>query len=177
MHSPIGGIPGISPGQTVRGHTCFCASAPSSVGATFTKLSSSFGNLKPASLNAFPKSFNFGKSMWQVLQEVLYCRENAGIAYAFAGIKEKATGSRKKPDTRNRRPHRRISTLLLTTPLRLLSGQENRISLQRFLHFIDQTTRDTPRDAYILSIAHDLLDKPSLGDANGSNPTHRWVLW
>jgi hypothetical protein len=70
MRSPIGGRPGMVPGQMLFGHISFCAGAPSITGGTFRNVSSSFGNLKPLSLNAFPKSFSFGKSMWQVLQEV-----------------------------------------------------------------------------------------------------------
>jgi hypothetical protein len=54
------------------GHISFCAGAPRSTGGIFMKVSSSFGNLKPASLKAFPKSFSLGKSTWQVLQEVPY---------------------------------------------------------------------------------------------------------
>ena len=37
------------------------------------KVSSSLGNLNPASLKALPKSFSLGKSIWQVLQDVPYC--------------------------------------------------------------------------------------------------------
>src|ERR1700751_2918784 len=68
------------PGNTVCGHRSFWAGAPSMTGGTFRKLSSSLGNLKPASLNALPKSLSLGKSRWQVVQEVPYWRENAGIA-------------------------------------------------------------------------------------------------
>jgi len=50
--------------------------------------SSSVGNLKPASLNALPKSFNFGKSMWHVMHEVWYAREKAGIAELRSGMKK-----------------------------------------------------------------------------------------
>ena len=75
------------PGQIVFGQSSFCAGEPSITGGIFTKVSSSFGNLKPASLKAFPKSFSLGKSMWQVLQEVPYCRENAGMAPTFRGSK------------------------------------------------------------------------------------------
>src|SRR6202008_3977190 len=77
----MGGIPGIEPGQIEGGKSSLFAGAPSSTGGILVKLSSSLGNLKPASLNALPKSFSFGKSRWQVLQEVPYCRENAGIAW------------------------------------------------------------------------------------------------
>src|ERR1700741_4981329 len=77
----MGGIPGIEPGQIECGKSSLFAGAPSSTGGILMKLSSSLGNLNPASLNALPKSFSLGKSMWQVLQEVPYCRENAGIAW------------------------------------------------------------------------------------------------
>src|SRR5690348_11732508 len=70
MRSPMGGMPGMDPGQIAFGHSSFCAGAPSNVGGIFSMPASSVGNLKPASLNALPKSFNFGKSRWQVLQEV-----------------------------------------------------------------------------------------------------------
>ncbi len=78
--SPIAGKPGIDPGKIVCGHISLCAGAPSITGGTFRNVSSSFGNLNPASLKALPKSFSFGKSTWQVLQDVPYCRENAGMA-------------------------------------------------------------------------------------------------
>ena len=77
---PIGGRPGIVPGKIVCGHISFWAGAPSMIGGTFRKVSSSLGNLNPASLKALPKSLSLGKSTWQVLQEVPYWRENAGIA-------------------------------------------------------------------------------------------------
>ena len=80
MRKPMGGMPGIVPGHTLCGHTSFCAGAPNITGGVLTNVSSSFGNLKPASLKAFPKSFSFGKSRWQVVHEVPYCREKAGIA-------------------------------------------------------------------------------------------------
>ena len=80
MRRPICGSPGIVPGQTLCGQTSFCAGAPNITGGVFRNVSSSFGNLKPASLNALPKSLSFGKSRWQVVHEVPYCLENAGIA-------------------------------------------------------------------------------------------------
>src|ERR1700758_5288538 len=86
MRSPIGGIPGIEPGQMALGHSSACAGAPSSTGGIFNIDSSSVGNLKPASLKALPKSLSLGKSRWQVLQEVLYSRENAGMAKLRGGI-------------------------------------------------------------------------------------------
>lgn len=60
---------GMVPGQTVLGHNSFWAGAPSITGGILINDSSSLGNLKPASLNAFPKSFSLGKSTWQVEQE------------------------------------------------------------------------------------------------------------
>src|SRR3974390_2211913 len=76
----MGGMPGMVPGQTECGNTSLFAGAPSMTGGILMKLSSSLGNLNPASLNALPKSFSFGKSRWQVVQEVPYMRENAGMA-------------------------------------------------------------------------------------------------
>ena len=73
--------PGMVPGQIECGNSSLLACAPSRTGGILMKLSSSFGNLKPASLNALPKSFSLGKSRWQVLQDVPYWRENAGIAW------------------------------------------------------------------------------------------------
>src|SRR5512140_722155 len=90
----MGGMPGMLPGQIVCGNISFCAGEPSSTGGILIKLSSSFGNLKPASLNALPKSLSFGKSEWQVAQDVPYCRENAGMASPRCGeatIKVRAT--------------------------------------------------------------------------------------
>lgn len=78
----MGGIPGIVPGQMVFGHSSLFAGAPNITGGILIIAASSFGNLKPASLNAFPKSFSLGKSMWQVLQLVPYIRANAGMARA-----------------------------------------------------------------------------------------------
>src|ERR1700756_1102099 len=86
MRSPIGGSPGIEPGQMALGQSSDCAGAPSSTGGIFNIDSSSVGNLNPASLKALPKSLSLGKSMWQVLHDVLYCRENAGMACARGGV-------------------------------------------------------------------------------------------
>ena len=83
MRNPIGGIPGIVPGQMAFGHSSALAGAPSMTGGILSIDSSSLGNLNPASLNALPKSFSLGKSMWHVLQLVPYKRENAGIASAL----------------------------------------------------------------------------------------------
>ena len=80
MRRPTGGMPGIVPGQTLCGQTSFCAGAPNITAGVLRNVSSSFGNLNPASLKALPKSLSFGKSRWQVVHEVPYCRENAGIA-------------------------------------------------------------------------------------------------
>jgi hypothetical protein len=60
--------------------THISANAPSITGGTLMKVSSSLGNLNPASLKALPKSLSFGKSIWQVLHEVPYWCEKAGIA-------------------------------------------------------------------------------------------------
>jgi hypothetical protein len=76
------------PGQIAFGQSSAFAGAPSMTGGIFSIVSSSLGNLKPASLNALPKSFSLGKSRWQVLQLVPYKRENAGIAWA--GVDHKA---------------------------------------------------------------------------------------
>src|SRR5215469_14182069 len=76
----MGGWPGIVPGQIAFGHSSAFAGAPSMTGGILSICSSSFGNLNPASLKAFPKSLSLGKSIWQVLQLVPYILENAGIA-------------------------------------------------------------------------------------------------
>src|SRR5215471_10113177 len=76
----MGGWPGIVPGQIALGQSSALAGAPSMTGGIFSICSSSLGNLNPASLNALPKSFSLGKSIWQVLQLVPYILENAGIA-------------------------------------------------------------------------------------------------
>src|SRR5271165_4857105 len=76
----MGGRPGIVPGQIAFGHSSALAGAPSITGGILIIDSSSLGNLKPASLKAFPKSLSLGKSIWHVLQLVPYMRENAGIA-------------------------------------------------------------------------------------------------
>src|ERR1019366_8136481 len=76
----MGGMPGMTPGQMAFGQSSALAGAPSITGGILIIDSSSLGNLKPASLKAFPKSLSLGKSMWQVLHEVPYCREKAGIA-------------------------------------------------------------------------------------------------
>src|SRR4029077_4057705 len=89
--NPMGGRPGMVPGQMVCGQRSFCAGDPNMTGGILMKLSSSFGNLKPASLNAFPKSFSLGKSTWHVAHEVPYCRANAGIARADGTAHKKTT--------------------------------------------------------------------------------------
>src|SRR6516164_1904227 len=75
----MGGWPGMVPGQIAFGHNSALAGAPNMTGGILITDSSSLGNLKPASLKAFPKSLSLGKSIWQVLQLVPYMRENAGI--------------------------------------------------------------------------------------------------
>src|SRR5215470_2139621 len=85
IRRPMGAMPGMVPGQMECGHSSFWAGAPSMTGGIFRKVSLSVGNLKPASLKAFPKSLSLGKSRWQVAQDVWYCRENAGIAWLTAG--------------------------------------------------------------------------------------------
>src|SRR5271165_3635346 len=92
----MGGMPGMDPGQTDFGKFSLLASAPSITGATFKKVSSSFGNLKPASLNALPKSLSFGKTMWQVWHEVPYIRANTGTAWhrgASASVRNTRTNA------------------------------------------------------------------------------------
>src|ERR1700741_4804955 len=74
------------PGYTVCGQSSACAGAPRRIGGSFRNDSSSLGNLKPASLKALPKSLSLGKSRWQVVHEVPYLRENAGIALAGGGV-------------------------------------------------------------------------------------------
>src|SRR5579875_2491752 len=80
MRRPMGGMPGMVPGQMAFGHISALAGAPSMTGGILIIDASSLGNLKPASLKAFPKSFNWGKSIWHVLQLVWYMREKAGMA-------------------------------------------------------------------------------------------------
>src|SRR5215469_2207764 len=65
------------------GKASFCALAPKSTGGSFTNVSSSFGNLKPFFLKAIPKSLSSGKLLWQVVHDVWYLRENAGMAFAL----------------------------------------------------------------------------------------------
>src|ERR1019366_6610651 len=81
--NPIGGRPGMVPGNMVCGHNSACAGDPSITGGTLINVSSSLGNLNPASLKALPKSLSLGKFTWQVAHEVPYWREKAGIAYCF----------------------------------------------------------------------------------------------
>jgi hypothetical protein len=45
-------------------------------------------------LKALPKSLSFGKSMWQVVQDVPYWRENAGIAKLLA-VKTNSVSSKR----------------------------------------------------------------------------------
>src|SRR5664280_898369 len=93
----------MEPGYTVCGHNSACAGAPSRTGGVFRKDSSSLGNLKPASLKALPKSLSLGKSEWQVVQEVPYLRENAGIALAEGGSDRTASTDRPANITVKRR--------------------------------------------------------------------------
>src|ERR1035441_10900462 len=86
-------MPGIVPGQMALGHISALAGAPSMTGGILSIDSSSLGNLKPASLNAFPKSFSFGKSIWQVLQLVPYCRAKAGMAELGCAISSSRTST------------------------------------------------------------------------------------
>ncbi len=113
MRSPIGGIPGIVPGQMAFGQSSALAGAPSMTGGILSIDSSSLGNLKPASLKAFPKSFSLGKSIWHVLQLVPYRREKAGMARLWCDVRSKrarTASSRNLPPVRNERP--RIPNLL-----------------------------------------------------------------
>src|SRR5271157_1007242 len=100
-------MPGIVPGQMALGHSSALAGAPSITGGILIIDSSSLGNLKPASLKAFPKSLSLGKSMWHVLQLVPYMRENAGIAKLSRTERIEKRNARKSKDpfiVRNRRP-------------------------------------------------------------------------
>src|ERR1700751_960215 len=115
----MGGNPGIVPGQIERGKSSLLAGAPNNTGGTLMKLSSSLGNLKPASLNALPKSFNFGKSIWQVLQDVPYWRENAGIAWL---VSENATTTSTLNTTTNNPRCLSILRLLLTYEIRWVTA-------------------------------------------------------
>src|SRR5271165_3362771 len=111
----MGGMPGIVPGQMALGHSSAFAGAPNMTGGILITDSSSLGNLKPASLKAFPKSFSLGKSIWHVLQLVPYRRENAGIAKLSrtektARIKSNMRKTKDPQTERNGRPT--IATLL-----------------------------------------------------------------
>src|SRR2546427_8787361 len=92
----MGTVPGISPGKIACGKASRCPLAPSSTGGSFTNVSSSLGNLKPFFLKASPKSLSSGKLLWQVLHEVWYFRENAGIADARGT--DPTTNQRKTPN-------------------------------------------------------------------------------
>src|SRR5579862_2537408 len=94
------------------GHISFCAGAPSITGGSLMKVSSSLGNLKPASLNALPKSFNLGKSTWQVLQEVPYWREKAGMAWLY-------DGNTVPENTNTSSAHMRYCTCILPPPIEI----------------------------------------------------------
>ena len=61
MRKPMGGMPGIVPGQIAFGHNSLFAGAPSITGGIFSMDSSSLGNLKPASLKAFAEVIQLGK--------------------------------------------------------------------------------------------------------------------
>src|SRR6516162_8033792 len=90
MRSPMGGIPGIVPGQMALGQSSALAGAPSITGGILILDASSSVNLKPASLNALPKSLSLGKSMWHVLQLRPYMRAKAGIAWLGLGHKNRS---------------------------------------------------------------------------------------
>src|SRR5208337_609459 len=109
----MGGIPGIVPGQMALGQSSALAGAPSMTGGILIIDSSSFGNLKPASLNAFPKSFSLGKSIWHVLQLVPYMRENAGIARPSLANRIVNTSKRNSKVLCIMRNGRRAITILL----------------------------------------------------------------
>src|SRR6516164_5429417 len=103
----MGGWPGMVPGQIAFGHNSALAGAPNITGGILITDSSSLGNLKPASLKAFPKSLSLGKSIWHVLQLVPYMRENAGIAKLSCVEKSEKANVRKSKELqteRNRRP-------------------------------------------------------------------------
>src|ERR1039457_6341563 len=109
----MGGIPGIVPGQMAFGHSSALAGAPSITGGILIIDSSSLGNLKPASLKAFPKSFSLGKSIWQVLQLVPYMRENAGIAKLLLADRIVAARASNSRDSRTVRTVCRCMSVLL----------------------------------------------------------------
>src|SRR5215469_9555140 len=93
MRSPMGGIPGIVPGQMAFGQSSAVLGAPSMTGGILIFDASSSGNLKPASLNALPKSLSLGKSMWHVLQLRPYMRAKAGMAWLGLGNKNGSTST------------------------------------------------------------------------------------
>src|SRR5713226_6098630 len=108
-------LPGISPGKTAFGKASFCAFAPSRTGGSFTNVSSSLGNLKPFFLKASPKSFSSGKLLWQVLHEVWYLREKAGIAFAGGEAKVIRKSSDPIPKAVVRDPTRTFRPAFITT--------------------------------------------------------------
>src|SRR5271165_5711026 len=109
----MGGMPGMVPGQIAFGHSSALAGAPSMTGGILIIDSSSLGNLKPASLKAFPKSLSLGKSIWHVLQLVPYMRENAGIAKLWPADKIVSPSPRKSGILSIMRKARRAITVLL----------------------------------------------------------------
>ena len=85
------------------------AAAPSITGGFFDVGFIVGGELESRILKRLAEIVQLRKIEMAGLQEVWYLRENAGIADAFGVIKQKATGSRTKPGTKNRKPHGRIS--------------------------------------------------------------------
>src|SRR5450756_1115861 len=103
----------MTPGQTAFGHSSVLAGAYSITGGILIIDSSSLGNLKAASLKAFPKSFNWGKSRWQVLQLVPYMREKAGIAKLLLADRIVTTRASNSRDSRTVRTVCRGMSILL----------------------------------------------------------------
>src|SRR5262245_3874258 len=75
-----GGMPGIAPGHTAFGQSCFQAGAPKLTSGVLMNFSSLSGILKPLLRNAMPKAFSFGGITWHVMQDVSYRRANIGKA-------------------------------------------------------------------------------------------------
>src|SRR5947207_9480617 len=55
-----GGMPGIAPGQTAFGQSCFQAGAPSDTSGVLMNFSSLIGMRYPLLRNAMPNAFSFG---------------------------------------------------------------------------------------------------------------------
>src|SRR5438093_4665742 len=76
----MGGIPGIAPGHTAFGQSCFHAGAPSATSGVLISLASLMGILYPLLRKAIPNAFSFGITTWQVMHDVSKRRAKIGSA-------------------------------------------------------------------------------------------------